>query len=408
MPALLADRKIVGALIVLAIGQIIGWGTLGLPPIVGRQMAADLNMTIAAVFAGTSVFYVTMGLCTPFLARLLVRHGARPIMAIGSVLLAPGFIVLSLAQGPGLYYLAWAMLGMAGSATLSTSSYVMLSEVAGSNAKRAIGALLLATGLSYSVFWPVTAFISSFYGWRGAALAYAVLTVMGSCPLYYFGLPRPALGEKPAAPRSKPVASTKSAPSPPGTFIMVMAVIALNAFVTLGLGAVFIELLKACGFPEADAIVYGSFLGVIQISARIVDFIGGARWDGISTALFAGSVLPLSMLILLVGEGAHWSIVSFILLYGLSSGAMAVARATIPLSFYDSSAFARATARIALPLNLMSAAAPPVLASLLVHSGYVTMIDFVLVCCGIVLWLLVMLRRRRPGFPDQVDLNKAA
>ena len=93
---------------------------------------------------------------------------------------------------------------------------------------------------------------------------------------------------------------------------------------------------------------------------------------------------------------------------GAGSGAMAVARATIPLSFYDSSAFARATARIALPLNLMSAAAPPVLASLLVHSGYVTMIDFVLVCCCIVLWLLVMLRRRRPGTPEQADLSQAA
>jgi MFS family permease len=409
MPALLADRKIVGALIVLAIGQLIGWGTLGLPPIVGRQMAADLNMTIAAVFAGTSVFYATMGLCTPFLARLMVRHGARPMMAGGSILSAPGFVVLSLAHGPVLYYLAWAMLGIAGSAALSTASYVMLNEVAGAKAKRAIGALLLVTGLSYSIFWPITAFISSYFGWRGAALAYAILMIVASGPLYFFGLPRRvARTEENVTARSGPPAAGAAGRNSPGTFIMVMAVIALNAFVTLGLSAVFIELMKACGLPEKEAIVYGSFLGVIQISARVVDVLGGARWDGVATALFAGSVLPISLLILLFGEGSHWSIVSFVLLYGLSSGAMAVARATIPLSFYDSSAFTRATARIALPLNLMSAAAPPVLASLLVHSGYVMMIGFVLACSFAVLLLLVMLRRRRPDTPDQASVGNPA
>jgi len=46
------------------------------------------------------------------------------------------------------------------------------------------------------------------------------------------------------------------------------------------------------------------------------------------------------------------------LLYGLGSGALAVARATIPLVFYDNVEFAKATSRIAMPLNLISAASP--------------------------------------------------
>ena len=396
MPALLADRKIVGALIVLAITQIIGWGTVGLPAVVGRQMATDLDMTIAAVFAGTSVLYVTMGLTSPLLVRFLVRHGARPIMTGGALLAAPGFVLLAFAREPALYYTAWIVLGLAGSATLATSAYVMLSEVAGAMARTAIGALMLVTGLSSTVFWPVTAFISAHVGWRDTALAYAALMIFVCGPLYFFGSPRrePRVEEAPS--KSEPAPEVEKPPGQASTFGMVTAVIALNAFVAFGLSAVFLELLKASGLPEREAIIYGSSLGVIQVSARVVDFMGGAKWDGITTALFAGALLPISFLVLMVGGGAHWTIIAFILLYGLGSGALAVARATIPLVFYDSSDFTRATARIALPLNLMSALAPPVLAGLLVHSGRFTMIGVVLACSCAGLGLLVMLRGRRP------------
>ena len=57
-----AGKKIIGVLFVLAIGQVIGWGTVGLLAVVGRQVAGDLHMDISAVFAGNSIFYVVMGL----------------------------------------------------------------------------------------------------------------------------------------------------------------------------------------------------------------------------------------------------------------------------------------------------------------------------------------------------------
>jgi MFS family permease len=395
MHALLADRKIVGALLVLAVTQIIGWGTVGLPAIVGREMARDLGMTVAGAFAGTSVLYVAMGLVAPVLARLLPRHGARPVMAVGAFLSAPGFVLLSFAQGPVVYYIAWAMLGLAGGAALTTSAYALLSEVAGPNAKSAIGAMMLATGLSSSVFWPVTAFLAGAVGWRDTALVYALLMVAVCAPLYVFGLPRRENLRDGLATAS----STPSAPVPeqPGIFAMVIVVAALYAFITFGLSSVFVELLKARGLSGGEAIVFGSSLGVIQVGARAIDFIGGDRWDGITTGLFAGSLLPVSMLVLLAGGGVHWSIVSFILIYGLGSGAMAVARATIPLVFYDKAAFARTTARIALPINLISALAPPIFAGLLVHFGSTVMIVAVLVCSCLALALLFLLKQRRPA-----------
>jgi hypothetical protein len=62
---------LVRTLTVLALTQLIGWGTVGLVAIVGRQMADDLRMDIAAVFAGNTILYLVMGLCSPFWQGLL-------------------------------------------------------------------------------------------------------------------------------------------------------------------------------------------------------------------------------------------------------------------------------------------------------------------------------------------------
>ena len=160
------DRKIVGTLFVLAITQVIGWGTVGLLAIVGRQISKDLHINLSAVFAGNSVFYVVMGLWAPLLARPFAQFGARRVMMIGAFLSATGFVLLSLSNGPALYFVAWTILGTAGSSTLTTAAYILLNEIAGQSAKSAIGALMLITGLSSSIFWPATSLLSGAIGWR--------------------------------------------------------------------------------------------------------------------------------------------------------------------------------------------------------------------------------------------------
>jgi hypothetical protein len=180
------------------------------------------------------------------------------------------------------------------------------------------------------------------------------------------------------------------------TFYLLVGAIALNAFVTFGFAAIFIELLQAQGLSQPDAVAFGSVLGVIAVGARALDFVGGGRWDSISTALIAGFALPVSMLLLMLGGGATWTIGGFILLYGLGSGALAVARATMPLVFYDKAEFTRAMSRIALPLNLVSAAAPPILVGVLTQFGSNALLGVAMACSGAAFVILLLLRQRRP------------
>ncbi|MCM2453649.1 MFS transporter [Agrobacterium vitis] len=387
------DRKIISVLFVLAVTQVIGWGTVSLPAIIGQQVAAGLGMSIEAAFAGSSVLYVVMGLWAPVLAKGFMRFGARRVMMAGAVLAAAGVVMLSVSTGSVLYFGAWVILGTAGSATLTTAAYIMLNEIAGRKAKSAIGALMLVTGLSSSIFWPTTAFLSAAVGWRGTCLVYAAMMMLVCLPFYVFGLPRRAYqGEatSPSAPATGPTTIARK-----GTFALIVTAIALNAFVTLGFSAVLIELLQAEGLPKSQAIAFGSMLGVIQVCARGLDFVGGGRWDGITTGLVAGICLPVAMLLLIVGDGIYWTVAGFILIYGLGSGALAVSRATIPLLFYDKAEFAKATSRIALPLNLISAASPPIFISLLTQFGSHVLLGLASLCsCGALLNLFLLSRRR--------------
>nr|WP_247399063.1 hypothetical protein [Bradyrhizobium sp. 76] len=95
------------------------------------------------------------------------------MMITGTIVAAPGFLLLSIAQGPMLYFLAWVILGIAGSASLSPAAYIALNEIVARNAEHAIGWLMVVTGLSSSVFWPITSLLTTAAGWRTACLVYA-------------------------------------------------------------------------------------------------------------------------------------------------------------------------------------------------------------------------------------------
>lgn len=393
MRFLKSDSRLIGVLLVLAITQLIGWGTIGLPAVVGRDLGADLGLSLPAVFAGSSVLYVTMGLCAPWLAKAFARHGARKVMMVGTIVSVPGYIVLFFAREPMLYFAGWVVLGMGGSATLSTGAYIMLNEVAGRGAKNAIGGLMLVTGLSSSIFWPTTSFLSAWLGWRGTCLVYAAMMLAINLPLYAFLAPRRKIATDDGG------EAVKAAPPPAiarSTFGLVVCVITMNAFVNFGISAILIELLRAEGLAPAQALAFGSMLGVIQVSARGLDFLGGGRWDGITTGLVAGTALPVAMVLLMLSEGATWAVAAFILLYGAGSGAMAVARATIPLVFYDQAEFAKAMSMIALPLNLASAISPPLLAGLLTQFGSRGALGLTLAFSCATVLILILLGRRRP------------
>lgn len=344
------------SVVILSITQIIGWGALFMAiSVTGEAMAADLALSRATIFLGPTVMLVVMAACSPFVGGLYRRYGARLVLAGGTLIAVPGLWLLAASGGGITYFIAWGIFGIAGAACLTTSAHVFLAELAGEGARRAIGAQMLFMALAPSLSWPATDFLQAQFGWRGVSLIYGCLMLFVCLPLHLFALPKTA----PAA--SKREAETAGGPTQRQRRVVVLitAAIALNGFITWGFQLVVIDLFRSFDVADYLAVGFGSAIGVVQMSARLFDFLGGNRWNGLPTGLVAAAIMPVCLVVLALGGGAEWSILFFLLLYGLSSGAMSVSRATLPLVFFTPADYAGVAARLALPLNLAFAAAPP-------------------------------------------------
>ncbi len=347
----------------LSLTQLIGWGsTFWLPAVTGPAIAGELGMALPMVMAGPTLMLVVMAIASWPLSAVFERHGARPVMVLGSPLGAIGLATMGLAHGPASYCLAWVILGLAGAGMLSTPAQIAVTEIAGEKARQALGVLILAGGLTSTIVWPLTGVLQAQWGWRAAILIYAALMLFVCTPLHWAALAR--------RPRGKPAAETAAGPvaiDRPRFALLAMS-FAANGFVTWGFALTIIILFETSGIAHAGALMAASFIGIAQWAGRMIDVLGSRRHLGIVTALAAAALFPLSFVILLL-TGDLAGAMLFALLYGIAGGITAVARATLPLQVFPARAYARAAAQLAVPLNLSFAAAPPVFAAILTAAG---------------------------------------
>jgi MFS family permease len=347
----------------LSLTQLIGWGaTFWMPAVTGPAMAGELDMALPMVMAGPTVMLVVMAILSWPLSAIFERRGARPIMVLGSPLGAAGLLVMGLANGPVSYFLSWIILGFAGAGMLTTPAQIAVTEIAGEKARPALGVLILAGGLTSTIVWPLTGLLQAQCGWRITTLVYATVMLLVCMPLHWTTLAR--------RPREKSAAKTTAEPTPidrPRFALLAMS-FAANGFFTWGFALTIIILFEAAGLDHASALAAAAFIGIAQWAGRMVDFLGGRRWSGFVTGLAASALFPLSFIVLLLTSDFVGAIL-FATLYGVASGIIAVTRATLPLQIFPTGAYARASAQLALPLNLSFAAAPPVFAALMTSAG---------------------------------------
>jgi len=374
----------------IGITQIIGWGsTFNLPGVLGDRIAADLGFSLTVALLGPTVMLVVLAGVSWFLAGSFERFGTRPVMMIGTVLAAASLLMLAGAQGRVTYLLPWLVLGVAGSGILTTAAQIAVADIGGEHARQAIGILALFSGLASTIFWPLTNALDAAIGWRATLAVFAACFVGICLPLIRWAVP-------PRASRANPAGGS----SPNGetaldwtAFWLMAGAIAMNGFITWGFSLTLIPLFEDRGLERTEAVAIASSLGLVQIAARVADALGGQRWSGLTTGLVASAVLPLSYLLLLAGSGST-VIITFVALYGLAGGSMAIARSTIPLAVFPRAAYARASARLALPLNLAFAIAPPTFGAILTHANADVALILAIGCSTFALALLVVLALR--------------
>jgi len=353
-------------IVALGITQVISWGaTFNLPGILGPSMAESLGVSVDDVLLGPTVMLVTLALISWVLAPVFERFGARRVMLIGHVVAMIGLGGVALSESMIAFLASWFVLGIAGSAILTTAAQIALAEIAGPKARQAIGMMALISGLSTTLFWPMADGLEGAFGWRGTVGVLVAFFAIICMPLTALAIPP---RQQPAVTAGDPATPTIIPPLNRVHFALMAIAIAANGFITWGFSLTLILLFEQKGIGHSSAVAMASALGIVQLGARVVDFVGGRRLSGMTTGLAASLVLPMSFLLLWLGSG-RTTVLLFVLMYGAAGGTMAVARSTIPLAIFPRVAYARASARLALPLNLAYAAGPPAFGAILTNWG---------------------------------------
>lgn len=368
MPKLLPLRS-AQTVAVLSVTQIISWGTsFDMLGVMGRIIAPELNLANEVVFFGLSIMMLVSALAGPTTGRLLNRHGAARVMATASVTFAIGLLLLAAAHEILVYGLAWIVIGIGGALGLSAPAYTAVVEREGLDGKRIIAILMLFTGLSATIFWPILALMNDLIGWRMTFVLSAALQIFICLPLYLFGLPEPTdRGEQAEATETAPVDFTP--PERRRAFFLVAAATAISSFISFGLSPSLLALLRQSGASPALALQLGSARGAIGVSARFVDMVLGRRGNALTTSIVGTSLVLFSFLIAATITSSAPVLVVFILFYSFGTGVLAVARALLPLSLFSPREFGLQSARLSLPQNLANAAAPVIFTALLDRVG---------------------------------------
>ena len=205
-------------------------------------------------------------------------------------------------------------------------------------------------------------------GWRSTCLVLACAQLLISAPLHWWLLERPAeraASSAAAQIQAEGIAKERQALA---MFFLVPSV-CLSGFISWGLSVHIVELLRHIGAEHAQAIWLASLLGLLQVSGRLIDLAMGSRHSPVVTGIVASALLTAAFTIPLVAPPTSSPSLAFMLVYGLGSGSMALARVMIPLTLFGSRSYGRASGVLAAFQNVAFASAPLVYAVMFERAG---------------------------------------
>ena len=353
-----------GTVLVLGTAQTLAWASsFYLPAVLAVPMARELGLAVSSVFGAFSLALAVAGFVAPAAGRIIDRAGGRGLLMLGNGLFALGLVALGTSSGPWTLSLAWLLIGVAMGGGLYDAAFAVLVRLYGSASRDPITGITLLAGFASTVGWPLTAWMSEAWGWRGACFGWAALHLSLGLPLHLL-LPRaatrgPAQAQAPA-PTPSVAATSHQADAAVRTGWLTMAllafVIAATRFVATAMGSHLPGLLMALGGSMTAAVAAGTLVGPAQVGGRVLEFGLLRRVHPLLSARLATLGHPLGGLALLAfGMPAA---VPFALLHGAGNGIMTIANGTLPLAVFGSQGYGARQGWLSLPSLVLQSFAP--------------------------------------------------
>ena len=393
-----ARRTVIAA---LGVTQILAWGSsYYLLAVLGAPIAADTGWPLSIVVGGLSLGLLAGGLASPAIGRTIDAKGGRPVLAVSSLLLGLGLILVGNARHLAIYVTAWLVLGVGMGSGLYDAAFATLGRAFGGEARSAIVSLTLWGGFASTICWPLTAWLLDAYGWRGVCFVYAAVQLGFSLPVHLLLMPRP----QPRSNSAKVLEIRSANPPAPAqrhAFALFSVLVTLGGGIASIMSVHLLTFLQMRGLDLAAAVALGALFGPAQVAARIVEMTFGSRYHPIWTLTAAEGLIGVAVMLLL---GGIPPVGLAIITYGAGNGVWSIARGTMPLALFGPSGYATLIGRFALFGLLAQALSPSVAAVVLDRFGSDTVLSVLaamaVVNAGVTAALWVFLARvKKSGQP---------
>jgi MFS family permease len=148
-----------------------------------RPLETSLGWLRGQVMVGFTIFFVTLGVVSPLVGRIVDRHGSRAVIPAGALVMGLGFLLVSRTNDLWLYYISYFIVG-SGSAGMGI---VPCSAVVSNWFRRrrgvALGIMSAGMGTGGLVMAPVVAHLLETFDWRTAYFAMAIIIWAVAIPL---------------------------------------------------------------------------------------------------------------------------------------------------------------------------------------------------------------------------------
>ncbi|PIF19765.1 MULTISPECIES: MFS transporter [unclassified Acidovorax] len=360
----------------LGTAQTLAWASsYYLPAMLAAPMARDLGVATPTVFAAFSVALIVSALLGPFAGRAIDRHGGRPVLMGTNLLFAAALAGMALAQGPVGLFAAWVLMGVAMGSGLYEAAFATLVRLYGQGARSAITGITLIAGFASTVGWPLSAWMETQWGWRGACAGWAALHLLVGVPLNGW-LPRADAAEKAtepstdaiAAPATEPAVSAPPTPARPlRTTVLLSFVFAVTWFTSTAMAAHLPHLLQASGTSLQAAVAMAALVGPAQVAARLLEFGFLRRLHPLLSAQLAAAAHPVGAGLLMVLGGPAAAV--FTVLHGAGNGILTIAKGTLPLVLFGPAGYGARQGLMMVPARVAQAFAPVLFGMLLDSAG---------------------------------------
>lgn len=355
----------------LGTAQTLSWASsYYLPAMLAVPMARDVGVATPTVFLGFSLALVVSALVGPTAGRAIDRHGGRPVLVGTHGLFAAALLGLAFAQGSLGMFAAWALMGLAMGCGLYEAAFATLVRLYGRQSRDAITGITLIAGFASTVGWPLSAWMESQWGWRGACVGWAALHLLLGLPLNLL-LPRPSAipeladDNRTADGERSGSAAASPPPAPPSpseqrqhvrTALLLSLVFSLVWFTSTAMATHLPMMLQATGASVAAAVAVGALVGPAQVAGRLLEFGVLRRVHPLLSARLAGLTHPLGVVVLVIAGPAGAA--AFALLHGVGNGIMTIAKGTLPLVLFGAQGYGALTGWMMMPARVAQAAAP--------------------------------------------------